>query len=228
MASKAALMFHVSWQVKTSSRSTPPSTNKAWLRRHKNSCVAWRASSAARLLSSYAWAANPYSARTSGVLPKLLVSMMSDPASRCFRRMSAPHPASAHQVFVAAFQCSCAKVRGNQVALQQHGPIAPSSAKIRRASSSRRTFADSVRLHTRSRLLLLCRKCPKTAYTTERLCLGCTTILRRFHSESNALHQTSVFWREWWVCSAETAKSRCYTGFCRRIPATHEPTPENS
>src|SRR6202167_2787504 len=61
-----------------------PATNRGFAG-EENWSAAWRASSAAMRLSSRARAPRPYSANTTGVLPKEFVSMMSEPAWRYFR-----------------------------------------------------------------------------------------------------------------------------------------------
>src|SRR5208283_190241 len=112
----------------------------------EHSSAACRASVAARLFNSCASAASPYSASTSGVPPKLLVSTMSDPASKYFRWMSSTtsglvrtrfslQPSSAAPPKSAAVKDRCCSIV----------PIAPSNTRMRCPSSSRSALSDSFR-----------------------------------------------------------------------------------
>src|SRR5208337_2986520 len=127
-----------------------PATNRG-LPGVENSSAACRASTAARLFNSCAFACSPYSASTSGVPPKLLVSTMSAPASKYLRWMSSTtsgrvrtrfslHPSSAAPPKSAAVRLRCCSIV----------PIAPSSTRMRSARSSRKAFSDSFKFLIRS------------------------------------------------------------------------------
>src|SRR6266446_2379320 len=112
-----------------------------------NSSAAWRASSAERWLSRCASAARPYSARTMGALPKLLVSTMSEPASKYLRWMSRTTSGRVRTRF-SLQPSSEAPPKSSAVRLRccSMVPMAPSSTRMRCDSRSRRALADSVRL----------------------------------------------------------------------------------
>ena len=88
----------------------------------ENSSAALRASSPARRLISCALSPRPYSARTSGVPPKELVSMMSEPASQILA-MNVENDVGTgdHQILVAAFEMRPAEILGGEIGLLQHG-----------------------------------------------------------------------------------------------------------
>ena len=110
----------------------------------ENSSAACRASAAACWFSSCASAASPYSPSTSGVPPKLSVSTMSDPASRYFRWTSSTTSGRVRTRF--SLQPSSdapPKSAAERLRCCSMVPIAPSSTRMRSASSSLRARSDS-------------------------------------------------------------------------------------
>ena len=116
----------------------------------ENSSAAWRASAADCLFNACASAASPYSANTKGVPPKLLVSTMSEPASKYFRWTSSTTSGRVRTRF--SLQPSRAgppKSAAERLRCCSMVPIAPSSTKMRSASSSPRARSDSLRFRIR-------------------------------------------------------------------------------
>src|SRR6516225_5689323 len=112
----------------------------------ENSSAARRASAAACLFSACASAASPYSPSTRGVPPKLLVSTMSEPASKYFRWTSSTTSGRVRTRFsLQPSRETPPKSAAERLRCCSMVPIAPSRTSMRSAKSPRRARSDSFR-----------------------------------------------------------------------------------
>ncbi len=109
--------------------------------------AASRAIAAAARLSSRAWACRPYSASTTEVEPKLLVSMISAPACRKLRcRLRIRSGRVTDQIFVASLQFRTAEILGVKMHVLDRGAHRPVHDHHARGQNSRSNPKRSVRV----------------------------------------------------------------------------------